>query len=54
MIPQNNPGPWFGRRRILIHPGPPTINSLLAMQLNVAPVVIAATMVRFHHCPEAA
>jgi len=53
MIPQNNLDPWFGLRRILIHLRPLASNSLLAMQLNVAPVVIAATTAHSHRCPAA-
>jgi len=48
MIAQTNLGLWFGRRRILIHPRPPASHSHLAIQLNVATVVIAATTARFH------
>lgn len=54
MIPLNNLVLWFGLRRILIHLHPLANNSLLAMQLNVAPVVIAATTARSHRCPAAA
>jgi len=48
MIAQSNLGPWFGRRRILIHPRLPASHNHLAIQSNVATAVIAATTARFH------